>query len=164
MTTITENLPRTGFVMPDADQLARLLEIVCQEYRQFRGAFGADEFRRAFWVAGTFFRRPGPVGNVYWAHWVDASNQKLERVGLAPISGPALLAACLAHADIAIQWPDPGVGALLEVGLDEYTGRSANNVWYDLLTGERGLMRPVLRDRGIARQEGVVVVRSASEM
>jgi hypothetical protein len=91
---------------------------------------------------------------------VDESNRRLERAGFETIGGPALLVACLAHADVLIQWPDPGVGALLEVGLDEYSGRSCNNVWLDLIAGERGLMRPVQRDRGIARQEGLLVVQA----
>ncbi len=52
MTQIVEMAPRTGFEMPDADQLARLLEIVTAEHRQFRGAFSENEFRRAFWLAG----------------------------------------------------------------------------------------------------------------
>jgi hypothetical protein len=84
----------------------------------------------------------------------------LVRVGLEPIGGPALLASCLAHGDVLIQWPDSSVGALLEVGLDEYSGRRATNVWIDLIAGERGLMRPVQRDRGIAPQQGVLVVNA----
>jgi len=160
MTTVTEGLPHTGFVMPDADQLRRLLEIVTAEYREFRGAFGEDEFRRAFWAAGTFYRRPALATDVYWVHWVERSNERLVLAGLQPIGGPALLAALLAHADVLIQWPDPGVGALLEVSLNEFSGRSANNVWIDLIAGERGLMKPVQRDRGIARQDGVLVVQA----
>jgi hypothetical protein len=160
-TQIVEMAPRTGFEMPDADQLARLLEIVTAEHRQFRGAFSENEFRRAFWACGTFFRRPAPVGNVYWSHWVDISNQRLERAGLGSIGGPALLAACLAHADVVIQWPDPGVGALLEVGLDEYSGRSCNNVWIDLLAGERGLLKPTPPERTIPPAP-LTIIRSAS--
>jgi hypothetical protein len=132
MTTVSESLPHAGCDMPDADQLARLLEIVTSDYRQFKGAFSDDEFRRAFWVCRTLFRRPSLNTSCYWNHWADVANEKLVRVELAPIGGPALLAACLAHGDILVQWPDSSVGALLEVGLDEYSGRRATNVWLDL--------------------------------
>ena len=52
-------------------------------------------------------------------------------------------------------------GALLEVGLDEYSGRSCNNVWIDLLAGERGLLKPTPPERTIPPAP-LTIIRSAS--
>jgi hypothetical protein len=162
VTQVVELPPRTGLEMPDADQLQRLRSYVVAEHPWLRDTPEA-EFPRGFWVAGTFHRRPTPDGSVYYVHWVSIANQRLERAGLAPIGGQSFLCACLAHADIVWQKPDPGVGALLELGLSEFSGQSCSNTWRGLLAGERGLLKPVLRDRGIARQDGIRVVRSVSE-
>jgi hypothetical protein len=74
VTTVSESLPHAGCDMPNDDQFRRLLEVVRAEYRQFKGAFSEDEFRRAFWAAGTFFRRPSLNTSCYWNHWVDVAN------------------------------------------------------------------------------------------
>ena len=162
MTKVVEMM-RVDFVMLDAAQLARLLEIVTQEHRQLRdGVADMDEFSRAFWVAGTFYRRQQPDSSRYYSYWLEAAARRLEDAGSRPVSGPAFLAAVLAWIDIPWQKPDPGVGDLLELGISEHTGRRANDTWKDLLAGERGMLKPVLRDRGIKRQDGVFVVRSAS--
>ena len=161
MTRVTEMM-RVGFAMPDAAQLARLLEIVTAEHTWLRdGVADAAEFERAFWVAGTFYRRPQPDGSRYYSHWLEIAARRLEDAGSRPVSGQAFLAACLAWIDIPWQKPDPGVGDLLELGISEHTGRRANDTWKDLLAGERGLLKPVSRDRGIVRQDGVRVIRSA---
>ena len=163
MTRVTEMM-RVGFVMPDAAQLARLFEIVTAEHRQLRdGIADVDEFKRAFWVAGTFYRRPQPDSSHYYSFWLEAAARRLEDAGSRPVSGPAFLAGCLAWGDIPWQKPDPGVGDLLELGLNEHSGRRANDTWLDLLAGERPLLKPVFRDRGIQRQQGVYIVRAATE-
>jgi hypothetical protein len=162
MTQIVELSPRTGFEMPDADQLRRLRAYVLVEHGWLRaGAADEAEFARSFWAAGSFFRVSAPVSTVYYAHWVEAACARLELAGLPPIGGPSFLCACLAHADIQWQRPDPGIGALLELGLNEYSGMKCQNAWRGLLAGERGLLAPVFRDRGVARQEGVRIIRSA---
>lgn len=161
MTTISE-LPMKHFAMPTVGQVRNLREIVIAAHPWLRDGPGEDgEAMRAFWAAGTFYRRVQPSSLHYFSFYLDAANRRLEDVNLAPISGNALLIACIAWGDIPWQRPDRFVGALLELGLDEWSGRRANDVWKDVLTGERGLLPPVLRDRGIKRQEGVHVVHGA---
>ncbi len=159
MTTVTEML-RVSFEMPSAEQLRRLRDIVVQEYREFRET-PESEFPRAFWVSGTFFRVPQPVSSVYAVHWFDAANQRLERAGLAPIEGASFVCSCLAHADVSWRQRDMSVGQLLELGLNEYHGRSCNNVWRDLLAGMRGLVKPTPSENGVTRQEGIRIVTGA---
>ncbi len=161
MVTITELPPRaTSFEMPDAEQLPRLRSYVLAEHGWLRDTPGS-EFHRAFWVSGTFFRVPQPVSSVYAVHWFDAANLRLERAGLAPIDGASFVCACLAHGDVSWRQRDMAIGQLLELGLGEFSGRSCNNVWRDILAGERGLIKPMPPDRGIERQDGIRVVRSA---
>ena len=161
MTTVTELMPRAHFDMPSADEARRLRDIVVQEYREFRET-PESEFPRAFWVAGTFYRVPQPVSSVYYSHWLEIANQRLERAGLAPIGGGSLLVGCLSHGDVHWRSHDRAVGQLLELALDEFHGRSCNNVWRDILAGERGLLKPTPPDRGIVPQP-LRVIRSASE-
>ena len=156
MTTVTE-LPSSYFVMPSDDEVQRLRSYVVAEHPWLRSA-PADEAVRAFWACGTFKRVPAPNSKYYYAHFVELANLRLANAGFAPIGGQAFLVACLSHGDVAWQKPDPGVGALPELGLDEWSGRRSSDVWKDILTGERSLLPPVLRDRGIKRQDGVHVV------
>jgi hypothetical protein len=161
VTQIVEMAPRTGFEMPDADQLRRLRDIVTAAHPWLRaGATDAAEFERAFWAAGTFFRVSAPVSSVYYVHWVEAACTRLELAGLPPIGGPSFLLACLAWADIQWQRPDAGVGALLELAINEHSGMKCRAAWRQVLSGERSLLPPVFRDRGIARQEGVRVMKA----
>ena len=146
MTTVTE-LPPSYLVMPSDDEVQRLRSYVLSEHSWLRSA-PAGEAVRAFWVCGTFKRRPAPNSKFYYSRWIEIANTRLEAVH-APIGGQAFLVSCLSHGDVQWQKLESGVGALLEVGLDEFSGRSASNVWKDILRGERGLMRPVLADRGI---------------
>jgi len=163
MTQVVELMPRTGLEMPDADQLQRLRSYVLAEHGWLRAGAPEAEFERAFWVVGTFHRRPTCDSSVYYAHWVSTANARLERAGLAPIGGQSFLCACISQG-VVWQKPDSGVGALLELGLNEFSGQPCDNsFWRGLLAGERGLLKPVLRDRGIARQDGIRVVRSAPE-
>ena len=162
MTTVTELMPRAHFDMPSADEARRLRDIVVQEYREFRET-PESEFPRAFWVAGTFYRVPQPVSSVYYSHWLEIANQRLERAGLAPIGGGSLLVGCLSHGDV--HWQAATIGrsaSCLSSRSNEFHGRSCNNVWRDILAGERGLLKPTPPDRGIVPQP-LTVIRSASE-
>ena len=47
------------------------------------------------------------------------------------------------------------IGQLLELGLNEFSGRSCNNVWRDILAGERGVPTPTPSDNGVSRQDGI---------
>jgi hypothetical protein len=160
MIQIVELAPR-GFEMPDADQLRRLRAIVLAEHRWLRaGPADEAEFPRAFWAAGTFFRTAAPDSSRYFFHWAEAANARLDLAGLPAIGGSSFLVACLAWADIQWQRPDAGVGALLELAINEHSGMRCQAAWRQVLSGERGLVAPVFRDRGVARQEGVRVMKA----
>lgn len=58
------------------------------------------------------------------------------------MSGPALLAAIIAHNDIPYRLANLAVGQLLEVGLDRYSGSQCMNAWRDVLAG-RPLIAPL---------------------
>ena len=118
-------------------------------------------FSAPFGLSGTFFRVPQPVSSVYAVHWFDAANLRLERAGLAEIGGGSFVCACLAHGDVSWRQRDMAIGQLLEVGLNEYHGRSCNNVWRDILAGERGLLKPTPPERTIPPAP-LTIIRSAS--
>ena len=162
MTTIVE-LPPRHFVTPTDDEARKLREIVLRTHPWLSAASNESEAHRAFWVAGTFYRRAEPSSAHYASYWLEAANRRLEDANLRPISLGSFFVACIGWGDIPWQRGDRFVGALPELALDEWSGRRANDTWKDILTGTRGLLPPVLADRGIKRQDGVHVVFAHGE-
>jgi hypothetical protein len=164
MVTVTEFNARTGFEEPPTtDIYPRLQEIVEAVEPSLRGKVHVDEFRRAFIALGYMFRTAAPRSDLYFSSHVEAVNAILTRWGAGSTTGEAVFAALRAHGDIPWRRPDRSVGQLLEAGLNPHSGIKCSNRWKEILNGAP-LLAPVAPDRGIARQDGIRVVKSASEM
>ena len=113
------NVGATNFVMPDRDDLARLIEIVREAEPDLR--FDDDEFRRAFWDASDLLR--------------------MRRQ--SSISGSAFLAAIIAHGDIFWQRGDQALGVVMALALNKNHGRPCSNRWRDIASARAGLLEPI---------------------
>ncbi len=171
MTTITTALPSTGFEQPSGREVLALLKIVLGAYPNLRGeaetrdfntefgrtffAAGYDnlgasaardfemEFARAFIAVGFAYRTPQPSTSRYFHSFVEDANGLLRTYWSAKaVSGTALLAAIIAHGDVAWRPANRAVGQLLEVGLDPYSGIRCSNAWKGVLEG-RPLKAPL---------------------
>jgi hypothetical protein len=102
-----------------------------------------EEFQRAFAAAGYMFRTAEPVSKYAFTHFLDEGNVLLrERMGASSVGAPAFLGAVLAHGDVCWRKADPGLGQLLELGLDIHQGQRCSHAWRGILTGERNLLPP----------------------
>jgi hypothetical protein len=141
MMRIVTLAPQTGLAMPNDDELAKLMAIVLTAHSWLAG-FDLAEFRRSFWAQGKCYRTAAPDKSRYFQSWVDDANALLERFDKRGVEGASFLAACLAAGDVVWQRADPSVGALLELGLNQYTGRPCSNAWRSVLRGQP-LLEPV---------------------
>jgi hypothetical protein len=146
MTTITIELPSTGFESPDADELGKLARIVHAAdpaFPDFSEPDAIDEFARAFVAAGYFFRLPAPCTTRYFASILDDANVFLTtRLRWQAIGGRAFLAAIVAASDVPWRRAEPAIGQLLEVGLDPFSGLRTRNRWRGLIDGTANLIAP----------------------
>jgi hypothetical protein len=148
MVTITHALNDTGFgEMPTDKELASLLKIVLAAHADIARAAAphvdfAEQFRNAFLAVGYLFRLDQPNSKRFFSAFVEDAGEWLVRLGRAPVSGPAFLAAVIAHGDVPFRKADEQIGQLLEVGLDPYSGRRCKRGWRDILRGERSLLPP----------------------
>jgi hypothetical protein len=63
------NFAATNFVMPDSDELARLIEIVREAEPDLR--FDDEEFKRSFWAVGQMWRAAEIDKSRYFVSYVD---------------------------------------------------------------------------------------------
>jgi hypothetical protein len=148
---ITTIPPQTGLEMPTDDELGRWLAIVQSAHPWLTG-FDLAEFRRAFWAQGKFFRTAALDKSRYFYAWVADANEMLGRSDARGIEGASFLSAILASGDVVWQRADQRVGAQLELGLNQYSGRSCSNAWRSILRGEP-LPEPVTPERRRAASE-----------
>ncbi len=158
MVSISYAAPNTSFATPSPEELRSLQAIVeaahpwlvdKDDRRDQKGA-REYEFARAFWAAGHFYRLAEPRHTRRFSYFVDAANQMLRERGSESVSGNALLAAILAHGDIAWTKHDPIAGTVLEVGLDPYAGAKCRNRWREILKGAN-LLAPTPAREHLAR-------------
>jgi hypothetical protein len=150
-------MTHTGFELPQPDELVRLREIVQSAHPALAGV-PQGEFDRAFWVAGSFYRRPKPDSRHYFSFWTDVANERLRQRDGRSISGDALLAAIIGHNDVPWHRQDPDIGQVLEVGIDPYSGSPCTNAWRGLLRGEP--LRPPLPSPSLIPRGPIKVVHA----
>lgn len=146
MTAVSVGIPQTKFERPNASEAAGLLRIVKSEYRgkDWFDGVGEAEFARALIGVGVgMWRLREPTAKVYFVSHVDAANDILALLGMAEVSGDAVLAAIIATAEIPWRRADRSLGQLLEVALNRDAGLPYENKWRDLLTGTANLLTPL---------------------
>lgn len=132
---VIEELNELGFVEPNYDQLVKLADIV-RTLAPWVDAFSDAGFGRALLATGVMFRTADTDRSLAWHSHVSHVNDVLETFGLGAVSGPSVLAACLAHCDILYRRHDGNEGQLLEVGLSRWgPGGNCQNEWRKLLAG-----------------------------
>lgn len=148
MTVVSYGLPTTNAAMPNANELRRLREFVLAEHRWLRDdndrrsqSTIEREFQRSFWAVQHFWRTPAPNAKRYISGFVDNANAMLGLANLPSIDGSEFVISCLAVGDVHWQKPDRSVGALLEVGLDQFRGAPCSNRWRSILGGSP-LLKP----------------------
>ena len=102
MTTIRTLLPTTGFERPTAEEMRSLRNIVLTAHPWLRD-HSEQEFSGAFTGVGFIRRLAAPRTDVYFhvvTGWVNALLS--ERLDMEPVSGVAVLAACLAAGDVGV--------------------------------------------------------------
>jgi hypothetical protein len=144
---ITTLLPSTGFERPSADERRELLRIVRAEHEL--PAISESEFARAFWAVGYQYRLAEPDASLNFYTHIGHCNDFLSQYRYGEIDGSAVLAAVISHGDIPWRAANPGKGALLEVGMNPYSGIKCSNAWRRVLQGEP-LLEP-LGPRGVTR-------------
>ena len=136
MVKIREMLPATGYASPSPSEFVELAGIVRRECLWI-DPFGDAEFARAFLAVGYSFRLADTDRSAMFYTHIDRCNDFLSSLDLPAVSGPAVLAAIVAHNDIPYRRHDGGKGQLLEVGLSRFgPGRTCSNAWRGLLRGE----------------------------
>jgi hypothetical protein len=137
----TELPPDTGYVRPTREQLHELRRKVLANHPEL-GPIDELEFLRAFWVQGAFFRIPLSEQKRSFAAIFDDAKLKLS--GFGEVSSQTFLAACIAASDIEVRLPDRGVGQLLEIGLNPFSGRQCDNrMWQAVAAGTANLPSPM---------------------
>jgi hypothetical protein len=128
---VTEYLPSTGYLRPDAATMAELLAIVKKNLWVSLGGVTADEFRRAmFWTGHVFRLPPGEVsGEMDFPSWINVCNNFLQTCNLRDINGAAVIAGILGQADIDYRLASPRLGQVIELGIHRYVGRPCSNAW-----------------------------------
>lgn len=128
---IIEEPARTGPALPTDAELSILLDIVAKHHPRLvrlkddeYDELGIDlaDFKRAFIATTRFFRIPGTDRSRFFYTWVERASELVGR----EVRSDAFLAACLA-ACVPVKLASPAHGQLLEIGLNEFQGASANN-------------------------------------
>jgi hypothetical protein len=118
-------------------------------------AAAETEFLSAFWVQGAFFRIPLSEQKRSFSAIFDDASIKLS--GFGEVSSQTFLAAALAASDVEIRLPDRGIGQLLEIGLNPFSGRQCDNrMWQAVAAGTATLPGPMAPrlERARLRDEG----------
>ena len=114
------------------------------------GADGGDFFQNfcaAFRYLGNKGRAAEPNKKYSHSWWVGACQRWLNDRGIrVAVSGPAFIAAVVAHGDIGYVIPDPSVGAVWEFAIESYGGQPASDNWRKVL---RGQLLPAWRPSGL---------------
>jgi hypothetical protein len=114
MTQIRECLPDTGLQMPVAEealQLYRIVRAACPWINDHT----EQDFAHGVLAVGLMFTRAQPRSDVAFSWHLQNANDLLRKhFDVLPITGPALLAAVLAH---RVPWRryDPSIGELTEL-------------------------------------------------
>lgn len=170
--TITTSVPQSSLIVPSDDELIRLAVIGIAAFPQFGPKYelgltdrimhhrfpNADikpdreridvdfrgGFKRAFLAAGAFYRTAEPCRTRFISHWADQANTWLRSYGLPEIETNMLLLACVCHGDIP--YTVAGGGAVWELGVDVYSGKSAGDAWRGVLSSGslRSASKPAL--------------------
>jgi hypothetical protein len=137
----TELPPNTGYQAPTREQLSALRGKVLANHNEL-GPIDEIEFLRAFWAQGQFFRVPLAGQKKSFSAIFDDANLKLS--GFGEVGSQTFLAACIAACDCEVRLPDRGVGQLLEVGLNGFSGRQCDNrMWQAVASGTANLPSPM---------------------
>jgi hypothetical protein len=103
-----------------------------------------DEFLRAFWAQGQFFRIALSDQKRSFSAIFEDANLKLSERGFAEVDSRTFLAAALAAADVEVRMQDRGIGQLLEIGLNPFHGRPCDNRrWQATAAGAADLPGPM---------------------
>jgi hypothetical protein len=133
----------TGAIQPTESEAERLLEIITRRFPWVdEHPFDVATFRLAFLAQSRFYRAPATDRSRYFHAWVERASDLLDR----PVYGPAFLAAVIASGEVIYQLKD-NAGHLIELGLNEFKGRSCSNRWKLILAGQASLLEPVSRGR-----------------
>jgi hypothetical protein len=135
------NFAATNFVMPDSDELARLIEIVREAEPDLR--FDDEEFKRSFWAVGQMWRAAEIDKSRYFVSYVDDASDLLRLRRQSSVSGSSFLAAAIAHGDIFWQRGDAALGVVTAVALNKNHGRQCSNRWRDLLADRASLLESI---------------------
>jgi hypothetical protein len=149
------NVSATNFVMPDSDELARLIEIVREAEPDL--AFDDDSFKRAFWACGQMWRADALDKGRYFVSYVDDATDMLRMRRQSGVTGSAFLAAIIAHGDVYWQREDPALGVVQAAALDKNHGRPCSNRWRDIITCRASLLEPVTP--GVSRAHSDMIPR-----
>jgi hypothetical protein len=148
--SVREFAAATGYRAPSRAQLATLRNLVLRAHPELStGAppdelAAEDEFLRAFWRQGRFFRIPLSEQKRSFSAIFDDANLKLSERGFAEVDSRTFLAACLAAADVEVRMSDRGIGQLLEIGLNPFHGRPCDNRrWQATAAGAADLPGPM---------------------
>gem|GEM_PF-3451939 len=144
--------PVSTFPMPTAAELSQLIDAVGRRFpalldtqgpafegtRHERREQYRKQFEGAFLAIGHMKRLERPDTKLYVSAHVQLAESILRSLGRPmTIRGDPFLAACLAHFDVPIS----GIGRthegiVVEIGLNQYTGRPATDQWRRILEGQ----------------------------
>jgi hypothetical protein len=162
MTQIRECLPDTGLQMPVAEealQLYRIVRAACPWINDHT----EQDFAHGVLAVGLMFTRAQPRSDVAFSWHLQNANDLLRKhFDVLPITGPALLAAVLAH---RVPWRryDPSIGELTELALDPYFGLRCKNEWRSLLAGANLLPPAPPRERFRVEPSRVIFLQAGNE-
>ena len=154
----------TGYIPPSRPQLQALRKIVLSVHpRLAEGAptdetAAEDEFLRAFWSQGQFYRGE-PNEKRSLVSFLDEVNDRLSARGFQTIGSNAFIAACWAAGDVPIRLANGRVGQLLSLGLvSDREGARCNNRWIEIAAGRGNILSPAppragLMERAVAQNQ-----------